>query len=181
MTTLGILADTHIPDRCKTLNPRILEIFRAAHVAAILHAGDVCIPTVLNVLQTVAPVLAVSGNRDVWSLPHLPLTRCETFAGVRVGITHGHGGFLGYMQEKLEYMLFGYRLTRYLRRLPRLLPDADVLIWGHSHHAEQVWHGGKLFVNPGSACHADKRRNPPSICLLHIQNGQPRAQIIALV
>lgn len=180
MTILGVIADTHIPDRCKTLNPRIFEIFSAAKVAAILHAGDVCTPAIVDALQTVAPVLAVQGNRDIWAMPNLPLARCETFDGVRVGITHGHGGFWGYWGEKLEYVLFGYRLTRYFKRLPRLLPDADVLIWGHSHHAEQVWHNGKLFLNPGSACHADKRRNPPSIALLHIQNQQPRAQMIAL-
>ena len=41
MTSLGVLADTHIPDRVPELDPQIIQVFRRAGVAAILHAGDV--------------------------------------------------------------------------------------------------------------------------------------------
>ena len=62
MTTLGVLADTHIPDRVNQLNPRVLEIFQQAEVNAILHAGDVSVPRVLEELGQVAPVHAVRGK-----------------------------------------------------------------------------------------------------------------------
>jgi predicted phosphodiesterase len=64
MTILGVLADTHIPDRVPGLNPRVLKIFQQARVSEILHAGDVSIPQVLEELRQVAPVSVVQGNRD---------------------------------------------------------------------------------------------------------------------
>ncbi len=66
MTTLGLISDTHIPDRAAELNPRVLQIFEEARVSQILHAGDIMNQTVLDELAQVAPVQAVCGNRDVW-------------------------------------------------------------------------------------------------------------------
>ena len=72
MTTLGVISDTHIPDRTPQLNPRVLEVFQQARVTQILHAGDIMVQSVLDELATIAPVQAVCGNRDIWNLKHLP-------------------------------------------------------------------------------------------------------------
>ena len=93
--TLGLIADTHIPDRRSSLHPQILTAFKEAGVAAILHAGDICSPQVLERLETVAPVYAVRGNRDWVLLRHLPSTRLLEFGGIRVAMAHGHGRWQG--------------------------------------------------------------------------------------
>ena len=65
---LGVVADTHIPDRVRSLHPDLLPGLKAANAEVILHAGDICSPVVLAELSQVAPVVAVRGNRD-WALP----------------------------------------------------------------------------------------------------------------
>ena len=64
MIRLGVISDTHIPDRARRLNERVIPVFREAGVSAILHAGDVSTPRVLKQLEEVAPVYATRGNRD---------------------------------------------------------------------------------------------------------------------
>ena len=89
MVRVGVVADSHIPDRMRALPPTALEAL--AGVDAILHAGDICVQRVLDALAAVAPVYAVRGNRDL--LLRLPLDRELSFEVVKVGLTHGHGGW----------------------------------------------------------------------------------------
>src|SRR5512143_3962257 len=96
MTTLGVIADSHIPDRMRDLPQGVYPAL--AGVEAILHAGDVCTQRVLDALAAIAPVYAVAGNRDFFL--KLPLERQLTFDGVTIGLTHGHGGWRGYLREK---------------------------------------------------------------------------------
>jgi len=91
MITLGIIADTHVPDRVPQLNPRIFSIFREAGVQAILHAGDACSSDVLSQLGEIAPVHAVRGNRDSTRLAYLPRKLTLEFGGLTIGMMHGHG------------------------------------------------------------------------------------------
>src|SRR5215470_12582980 len=86
-----------------------------AGVDAILHAGDICVQRVLDALGELAPVYAVRGNRDL--ALRLPLDRELTFDGVRLGLTHGHGGFSRYLGEKLLATVVGYYHTRFLRQV----------------------------------------------------------------
>src|ERR1017187_2609718 len=56
-----VLADTHAPRRWRVCPPQV-----AAHLRAdlILHAGDVCVASVLTELSEYAPLVAVLGNND---------------------------------------------------------------------------------------------------------------------
>ena len=128
MTTLGVLADTHIPDRVRQLDPRVIEIFRQAKVEAILHAGDVSISQVLDELGQVAPVYAVQGNRDIFYLRQLPMRIELNFDGVSIGMAHGHGSFSRYMVDKIHRAIRGRLVTSYLRRMLLTFPDADVIV-----------------------------------------------------
>ena len=107
MRILGVIADTHIPDRSKALHTAVLPAFEEAGVEAILHAGDVSTPRVIEELEAVAPVVAVLGNRDWLALRHLPLTRVLEYDGLQIGMTHGHGGLRAYLAEKVGYLLNG--------------------------------------------------------------------------
>lgn len=167
LLTVGVLADTHVPDRVNALHPRLLDTFRSAGVQQILHAGDICSPVVLDNLRQVAPVCAVRGNRD-WLLYRLPLAQMVDLGGVQVALMHGHGDFARYLRDKVHYFLEGYRLKRYLKVLTKTMPAAQVVVYGHTHRPELLWYQGKLLFNPGSACFGFHRSRPPSVGLLHI-------------
>ena len=129
MTSLGVLADTHIPDRVPELNPQIIQMFRQVGVAAILHAGDVSAPRVLAELEQVAPVYAVRGNRDIFNLRNLPIQINLNIEGVSIGMAHGHGNFSRYMIDKIQHSFRGVYYEQYLRRMLQTFPDVDVIVF----------------------------------------------------
>lgn len=181
MTTLGVLADTHIPDRASRLNPRVVEIFRQAQVKAILHAGDVAVPGVLKELEQLAPVQAVRGNRDIFFLRRLPLRVELKMDGVSIGMAHGHGTFSRYMVDKIHRTVRGRLVERYIRRMLQTFPDADVIVFGHLHVPCNFHLEGKLLFNPGSTSYPWPRGDPATVGLLHIgEDIEPRGEIIML-
>jgi putative phosphoesterase len=181
MTTLGVLADTHVPDRVPHLNPRVIEIFRQAQVQAILHAGDVSISMVLEELGKVAPVYAVQGNRDIFYLRQLPMRIELNFNGISIGVAHGHGSFSRYMVDKIHRAIRGRLVTGYLRRMLETFPDVDVIVFGHLHVPCNFPLGGKLLFNPGSTSSPWPRGNPATVGLLHLRKANgPQGEIVTL-
>lgn len=180
--TLGVLADTHIPDARRRLHPNIRPIFEHARVNAILHAGDVSLPRVLRELEAIAPTIAVRGNRDWFLSNDLPLRRIVEFAGLRIGMTHGHADLRTYIYDKLRYFLRGPRSFDYFaRQAESLLPDdVDAVVFGHNHEPLIRWLGRKLIFNPGSATYQILPGKPPTLGLLHIEGGQMRPEILNL-
>src|SRR5438477_1199118 len=59
---LGLVSDTHMPERCRALPPALFEVLLG--VDLLLHAGDVGELAVLDRLSATAPVIAVHGNDD---------------------------------------------------------------------------------------------------------------------
>lgn len=181
MTTLGVLADTHVPDRVPELNPRIFHIFREAGVTAILHAGDVIIPRVLDELEQIAPVYAVRGNRDIFYLRKLPLRIELNFEGIKIGLGHGHHSFSRYVVDKIHRAMYGWSAERYIKRLLQGFPGADVIVFGHIHFPYNMHLDGKLLFNPGSTSLPWPRNASPTIGLLHLErNQEPRGEIIEI-
>jgi uncharacterized protein len=178
---LGVVADTHVPDKARALPPQALLALRQAGVSAILHAGDISSPAVLEALGEIAPVYAVRGNRDWMLLSYLPLHRALAFDGVTVGLTHSHGGLRNYIIGKFHYIAEGYNLERFKPRLLETFPGAQVIVFGHTHRPVIRWAHGKLFFNPGTTCQSDKREISPSVGILYLRpGGQPAAEIIPL-
>ena len=159
---LGILADTH-----GTLRPEVLEIF--GKVDLILHAGDVGDPDILRQLEATAPVTAVYGNVDGsvlrQRLPRVAELKVDGFVFV---VTHGDQ--------------YGFPSPRDLKAA---FPDADVVVFGHTHRA--VLHDFPDFsvaVNPGAAGPLDPARSalPPSVAIMETEPGiPPRARIVLLL
>lgn len=138
---VGLISDTHAPRFWKACPPRVAA--ELAGVDLILHAGDVCLPFVLDELAEIAPVHAVAGNNDgpdvtAWGAPE---TLELELAGVRVAMIHDSGAKQG-------------RLNRMHRRFP----DADLVVFGHSHIPLDESDDRLRIVNPGSP--TDKRRQP---------------------
>ncbi len=151
IATLGVVTDTHIPDRVNNLHPALIPGLRSAGVERILHAGDISTRRVLDELAQVAPVTAVQGNRDWLYRVDLPKIVLLEVAGVKVGLAHGHGTWFTYWWDKFQYVAVGYRFARYRRVLEHSCPGAQVIVYGHTHAAENRRENGVLYFNPGSA------------------------------
>lgn len=181
MTVVGVLSDTHIPDRVPDLPPRVIQTFREAGVAAILHAGDVSVPRVLRELEQIEPVHAVRGNRDLLYFRWLPMKVRLNIDGVSIGMAHGHGTFSRYMVDKLQRAIGGRYAGMYVRRMLATFPDVDVIVFGHLHVPCSIHTRGKLLFNPGSTSYPFPRRYPPTFGLLYIEPGkEPRGEIIEI-
>ncbi len=178
---VGVVADTHIPDRARSLHPQLIPALTSAKVDLILHAGDISIPSVLEDLGKVAPVKAVRGNRD-WSFGKtLPLVLHLELAGVRVALMHGHGGLWNYLKDKGRFMIEGYQIERYQKMMVKLAPDARVFVFGHTHQFENIKIGEKVIFNPGTANAGYRSDVPSTIGFLYFYaGGEVEAEILKL-
>lgn len=180
MLTLGVIADTHIPDRTRRINPAALEVFQRAGVDAILHAGDISTSRVLRHLEEIAPVYAVRGNRDWLALHRLPPELRLEFNGVSIGMAHGQGSLWNYLYDRVLYYLRGLKLEVFERRLLKIFPEVDVIIYGHTHRPVNHRLEGKLIFNPGSA-YFPEEIEAPSVGLLHVLGkGKVEGEIVFL-
>lgn len=180
LAVLGVIADTHVPDRLAGLHPALLPTLRAAGVQQILHAGDISTPSVLKELSQVAPVTAVRGNRDLIFFPALPWVQRLEVAGVKIALMHGHLSWSNYLRDKLHYFAVGYHLERYESKILQVWPEADVCIFGHTHRREVIWVGQRLLLNPGPAG-IGIHKTSPSLAILRIYpEKQVEVEVIVL-
>jgi putative phosphoesterase len=136
-----IIADTHLSDGSRrTLDEDLLAAIAAAD--AVLHAGDVTGQELLDRLGELTTVHAVLGNNDVTLRHRLPEQLTVELGGVRVGMVHDAGPRAGRPP-----------------RLARRFPDADLVVFGHSHQPEDLApDAGPRIFNPGSP--TQRRRAP---------------------
>ena len=151
-----LLADTHLGEG---QGARLVEKL-GGHLDmadVIIHAGDVIDASVLTALEEFAPVRAVLGNNDRGMI--LPERLVVELEGCEVAVVHDSGPA-------------GGRTAR----LRRWFPQADVVVFGHSHIP---WHqidvrraDGHVqhHVNPGSVM---QRRTAPhhTAAILQLHDG----------
>jgi uncharacterized protein len=164
MPTLGIITDTHVPQRLKTLPPHVFEVLRG--VDRILHAGDISSRRVLDQLAEIAPVDAVAGNADLFR-HGLPLTRVIEVDGRRIGLVHGHGGWSRYLRSKVRDR-FGYDEEHYLKMVHGSFGSVDAIVFGHTHRFYQAERSGILLFNPGPIAPDFYNTPGPQVGLLHV-------------
>lgn len=152
---IGVLSDTHVPDRTPEISEKFLSVLNDEKVDLILHAGDICVPRVLSLLETIAPVKAVRGNRDFLLAGQVPMQQQFEVFGVKFALMHGHINTCVYLLDKFQYVFAGYSRERYIRRLPQAAPEAKVIVFGHTHHAENFWLNDVFYFNPGSVSYGD--------------------------
>jgi putative phosphoesterase len=148
-TRIGVLADTHCPEFLDRLPDRIFEVLEG--VDLIVHAGDIVGEATLVALRRLAPVEAVRGDHDR-SLVELPVSREIVVEGKRIAVVHGQRSHWLEEPNTLVWTLsLGY--LRPHRGLPRALkrrfPDADAIVYGHTHQARVETIDGVLLFNPG--------------------------------
>lgn len=149
----AVLADTHVNDRVSELAPQLLDAIRAAAPEAIFLAGDLSKSEVMTTLAHVAPVYAVQGNQDWLRGNHLPKELWFEVNNVHILLTHGHVNMALYMLNYLRLLLTGQKMSlrSIEQRLAKRYPQANLVIYGHTHF--QVYHqlGQQWFLNPGAA------------------------------
>lgn len=157
-----VLADTHLRGGIERLPALVREDLRRCDT--ILHAGDVLDGDVLAALGRHAILHAVAGNNDAALSGQLPDELVVELAGVRVAMVHDAGPRRGRDA-----------------RLHRRFPDAQVVVYGHSHVPDDhLGLGGQLVFNPGSPT---QRRRQPSTSYGELVLGASRVlshQVIAL-
>jgi putative phosphoesterase len=141
-TRLIVLADTHLPNRAWRLPDAVLSAVDGAD--GVVHAGDWVDEATLDLLMGRTPLLiGVAGNNDGAALhERLPEVAVATIEGVRLAVVHETGAATG--RE---------------RRMDARFPDAEVVVFGHSHIPwDTTTPGGLRLLNPGSP--TDRRRQP---------------------
>jgi hypothetical protein len=162
--TVGLISDTHIPVRAKSIPKAVFEIFENADY--IIHAGDLVNLSVIDELEQLAPVLAVCGNMDGPEIRgKLPRLNSVKIFDWKIGVMHDPGA------------LFGMRKMREIVKQNGF----NVLVYGHTHNPNIKWEGNTLFINPGSPT------NPippfvikPAVALVRITKEKITPEIIQL-
>lgn len=129
-----VVADTHARP-----HPAMAERLEALRPAAILHAGDIGDPAVLDLLGAYAPVLAVRGNID----GHMPGVPDQRVIDVQ-------GGPSGTLRILLVHIaVYGPKLRVEVARTAKDV-GAALVVCGHSHVPFIGVDRGLTVFNPGS-------------------------------
>lgn len=133
-----------ISDTHGLLRPQITEILSGCE--AILHGGDIDKQEILDELKRIAPTYAVRGNTD--------------------------GEWAKDIPESLSFELYGIKfyMIHNRKKMPKVLSEADVVIYGHSHKYEEKNEGRRLFLNPGS-CGPKRFMLPVTMAVLEITDS----------
>ena len=149
--TIGVISDTH-----GLLRPEVLKSFEG--VDLILHAGDVGDPEVIDLLESVAPLVVVRGNMDYGSwADRLPVSTSLVIDKIKLFLIHD-----------IERVDAKMKLQNY-----------QVVITGHTHCPLIEKQDNILFINPGSAG-PQRNRHSVSIGKLTFFDGQLDAQLVEL-
>ena len=146
---VGVVADTHCPEFLDELPQNLSRLLEG--VELILHAGDIGSLDTIRTLERIAPVEAVRGDHDRGL--DLPTRRVVEVGGRRIGILHGNRSHL--IEEPATFVgtvSLGHWWPKlgihgWLRSA---FPEADAVVYGHTHHADSRHVAGALVFNPGA-------------------------------
>ena len=147
---IGVISDTH-----GLIRPEALKILQGSDL--IIHAGDIGGSRILDILRSIAPVVAVRGNMDGGWSETLPETEVVETGKSLIYIIHDLG------KIDLDPVVSGF----------------GAIICGHSHRPSIQSCNGILFVNPGSA--GPKRfEMQPSVAFIYVIDGKLEPMLIEL-
>ena len=127
----GVLSDTHLVRPDSRFKDQIKQCFHDCDV--IIHAGDITDLSILEVFQGKI-IYAVHGNMcNSGVRAYYPEQLLFTLNRFTIGLTHG-----ARLGPDIETALWN------------LFPEADCMIYGHTHKPVCHYHGQVLFLNPGS-------------------------------
>jgi putative phosphoesterase len=138
---VAVISDTHLGAGRAEVPPACVELIAGADLA--IHAGDFSSAEALDAMRALGtPVHAVHGNiEDPAVMRELPETVAVGVEEVQIAVVHDAGPATG-------------RLVRLRARFP----DADAVVFGHSHMPLHEEEDGFQIFNPGSP--TQRRRAP---------------------
>lgn len=167
---IGLIADTHIPDVAEAVPPEVLQALRG--VDLILHAGDIYIPSVLDELERIAPVLAARGDDDYGDIQKDRRVKSKhvlQLEGQTIWLIH---------ERPYSNMLASWQERNSVGQNEHDAPD--IVVFGHEHTPVVRQYGNVLFLNPGSPTFLHYRRGLGTVGILNIDSGEAQAHILQL-
>jgi putative phosphoesterase len=161
-TRIAVIADTHMPRGARRLPDACVAALAAADL--IVHAGDFTGPEALAEVRSFRPpVIAVHGNVDAPEIrADLPERTTFEAGGATVAVIHDAGPSRGR-----------------LGRMRRAFPEADAVVFGHSHMPLHESAEGFQIFNPGSP--TERRRAPAhTMGMALAEDGQIRFELVEL-
>jgi uncharacterized protein len=152
---IGLISDTH-----GHLPSQVRKAF--SDVDLIIHAGDIGNQAVMTELQALAPVRAVYGNMDGSQVGRLDRVEFVDADGTIICVIH--------ILNSPQAMV---------RELSKSGKQVDVVVFGHTHRAQETRHNGILFVNPGSATQPRGDKGP-SVAVLVVENSRVIVEFVWL-
>ncbi len=157
MIRVGILSDTHLGSCTDSFRRQVDTVF--AQCSVILHAGDLTDVSILAAFSA-RDVHAVHGNMcNIGTQQLLPNSKLITIGTFRIGLFHGAWGPRDTVEERAWAMF----------------PEADCIVYGHTHHAVCHRIGGVLFINPGTFQSSGPHGAPGTYAILTIDEQTPQA------
>ncbi len=172
---IGLLSDTHIPDAGTCLPHQLEAAF--SDVDLILHAGDIFDASVLDRLESIAPVLAARGDDDHFEEPDSRVKDRHVLKieGLNIWLSHDFPfKWWGWVYDSANDSGLAEALRPYGPEAP------DVVIFGHSHRAFTRRSASLLLVNPGSPTFPGYRQRLGTIGFLTIAPGTATAELVQL-
>lgn len=131
---IGVLSDTHIPDRASKIPDQLIQRFNDSNVDVIVHAGDMSTLAVKEELESIAPVFVVCGNMDADEVcEEFPKRAVLEVNDLRIGVLHNT---VNPLSNKMVMLARENKL--------------DMLIFGHTHRNSLEEKDGVYYMNPGS-------------------------------
>lgn len=150
------LGDMHIPNRAHAMPDWVFELLMKERPDRILVTGDITDPSIIYLLERIAPVYAVRGNMDHIELPREVSLEID---GLKILLIHGDQFGRGNYVELVRYAQKG---------------GHNILVCGHTHIPETFKEDGVVVVNPGSATGASGGENAPTLQSVSIINTEIR-------
>ncbi|TKB12202.1 metallophosphoesterase family protein [Desulforhopalus sp. IMCC35007] len=152
MYTIGIISDTHLQQPDHFFLENCVNAFK--NCDAIIHAGDLTDHSILSVFSG-KTVYAVRGNMcNLQTQRTLPERKTVSIKGYTIGISHGAGP-----RHNIE------------ERVYEMFPEADCIIYGHTHIPVCHYYGTTLLINPGSFQSTSRYGGPGTYALLQIDSN----------
>lgn len=149
MTRILVFSDSHgEPEAMKQIIENMNE------VSAVIHLGD--LNRDIQFLEDCfydIPIHGVQGNNDFTG--EYPNEKLLSYDGKKIFITHGHYYLSNWDSEPLK-------------TIPAT-QDADLILFGHTHIAEEERFDGKILANPGSI--SRPKIGQPSYGVIEIEDG----------
>ena len=135
------------------LRPEVLAYLLQAD--EIIHGGDINTQAIVYKLREYAPLHIVRGNNDKEWAEDLPHSLTFTIEGVRFFLVHNK------------------------KDVPPDLPDAEVVIYGHSHKYACEEQDGVLWLNPGS-CGRRRFDQEITFAVMTVDNGCTQVEKVVI-